>query len=316
MTERAAMGNITEHEGAREQTDPQRGSSRFSKLTAIIATVALVAVLALGFASSRLLGSDVLDISIGASLAVAYLALVALARRPSSRSRWADAQRRVDEVKSNYDSIVAVLCAALDLRDDVAHGQAKRVSELASVIAWQMGLRKEEVRRIEKAAMLHNIGKIGIADAVLAKPGPLNDAEWAEMKRHPELGHRMLQGIDFLKDAAEIVYTHHERYDGSGYPRGLKEETIPLGARIFAVVDAYDAITSYRPYRKAQPHRKAVEEIVRNSGTQFDPEVVRAFLEAEKQGLLDDGRGRRERGAGASAAGAGVGTPAVAPVSD
>jgi HD-GYP domain-containing protein (c-di-GMP phosphodiesterase class II) len=312
MTEQAAMGNIAAPKGVREETGPQRRSSRFLKLTTIIATVGLVAVLALGFASSRLLGSDVLDISIGASLAVAYFALVALTRRRSTRSWRADVQRRVDEVRSNYDSIVAVLCAALDLRDDVAHGQAKRVSELASVVAWQMGLRKEQVRRIEKAAMLHDIGKIGIADAVLAKPGPLDDAEWAEMKRHPELGYRMLQGIDFLRDAAEIVYAHHERYDGSGYPRGLEDESIPLGARIFAVVDAYDAITSYRPYRKAQPHRKAVEEIVRNSGTQFDPEVVRAFLEAEKQGLLDDSRGRRERGAGEAAAE--IGTPAVAPV--
>jgi HD-GYP domain-containing protein (c-di-GMP phosphodiesterase class II) len=312
MTEQAAMDNITAPKGVREEAEPRRGTSRFFKLTTIIATVGLVAVLALGFASSRLLGSDVLDISIGASLAVAYFALVALTRRRSTRSRRADVQRRVDEVRSNYDSIVAVLCAALDLRDDIAHGQARRVSELASVVAWQMGLRKEQVRRIEKAAMLHNIGKIGIADAVLAKPGPLDDAEWAEMKRHPELGYHMLQGIDFLKDAAEIVYAHHERYDGSGYPRGLREDSIPLGARIFAVVDAYDAITSYRPYRKAQPHRKAVEEIVRNSGTQFDPEVVRAFLEAEKQGLLDDSRGRRARGTGETAAE--VGAPAVAPV--
>jgi len=163
------------------------------------------------------------------------------------------------------------------------------------MVAWQMGLRKEEVRQIEKAAILHDIGKIGVADAVLAKPGPLDDTEWAEMRRHPELGCRMLQGIDFLRDAAEIVHSHHEHYDGSGYPRGLKGDKIPLGARIFAVVDAYDAMTSYRPYRKARPHRKAVEEIVRNSGIQFDPDVVRAFLEAEKRGLLEDERRAGER---------------------
>lgn len=314
MTEQAAMGEIGVHTSVGETAEPHRGPRHLMKLTSIIAAVALIPMLALGFASTRFLSSDVRDISIGASLAVAYLALVALTRRRSTRSQQADVQRRVDEVKSTYDSIVAVLCAALDLRDDVAHGQAKRVSELASVVAWQMGLRKEQVRRIEKAAILHNIGKIGIADAVLAKPGPLDDAEWAEMKRHPELGYRMLQGIDFLKDAAEIVYTHHERHDGSGYPRGLKGDGIPLGARIFAVVDAYDAITSYRPYRKAQPHRKAVEEIVRNSGTQFDPEVVRAFLEAEKQGLLDDNRGRQEQGRGAAAAE--VEAPAVASLPD
>lgn len=314
MTEQAAMGKIPIHTDVGETAEPQRGPRHLLKLTSIIAAVALIPILALGFASTRFLSSDVRDISIGASLAVAYLALVAFTRRRSARSQQADVQRRVDEVKSTYDSIVAVLCAALDLRDDVAHGQAKRVSELASVVAWQMGLRKEQVRRIEKAAILHNIGKIGIADAVLAKPGPLDDAEWAEMKRHPELGYRMLQGIDFLRDAAEIVYTHHERHDGSGYPRGLKGDGIPLGARIFAVVDAYDAITSYRPYRKAQPHRKAVEEIVRNSGTQFDPEVVRAFLEAEKQGLLDDRRGRQEQGKGTAAAE--VEAPAVASLPD
>jgi HD-GYP domain-containing protein (c-di-GMP phosphodiesterase class II) len=144
------------------------------------------------------------------------------------------------------------------------------------------------MRQIEKAAILHDIGKIGVADAVLAKPGPLDDSEWVEMKRHPELGHQIINEIDFLRDAAEIVYAHHEHYDGHGYPRGLKGEEIPLGARIFAVVDAYEAMTSHRPYRKALPHRKAIEEIVRNANSQFDPEVVRAFLEAEKRGLLDD----------------------------
>jgi HD-GYP domain-containing protein (c-di-GMP phosphodiesterase class II) len=124
----------------------------------------------------------------------------------------------------------------------------------------------------------------------------------------------MLQGIDFLKDATEIVYAHHEYYDGSGYPRGLKGDEIPLGARIFAVVDAYDAITSYRPYRKAQPHCKALDEIVRNSGTQFDPEVVQAFLKADKQGLLEERRwdGRR----GPETAGPDVEAAVASPVPD
>jgi putative nucleotidyltransferase with HDIG domain len=232
-----------------------------------------------------------------ATLVFLYFLLQFLVKR---RSNLIGQQRRAlesqsQELKDSYESIVAVLCAALDLRDNVTYGHAQRVSELASVVAWQMGLRKAEVRQIEKAAILHDIGKIGVADAVLAKPGPLDDAEWAEMKRHPELGCRMLQGIDFLRDAAEIVHAHHEHYDGSGYPRGLKGDKIPLGARIFAVVDAYDAMTSYRPYRKVRPHRKAVEEIVRNSGSQFDPDVVRAFLEAEKRGLLEDERRAGER---------------------
>ena len=250
--------------------------------------VALVPVLALGFASIRFLGSDIRDVAIGATLAVLSLLLVVLVGRGRVRRQDADLQEHTEELKAGYDSIVSVLCAALDLRDNVTHGHARRVSEIASVVAWQMGLRKEHLRQIEKAAILHDIGKIGVADAVLAKSGPLDDCEWAEMKRHAELGYQILSGIEFLRDAADVVYAHHERYDGSGYPRGLKGDEIPAGARIFAVVDAYDAMTTHRPYRRALPHRQAVEEIVRNSGGQFDPEVVRAFLEAEKRGLLED----------------------------
>lgn len=234
-------------------------------------------------------------ISIAVALGALYLVLVFLVRRGSNtivRQRQ-DLETRAKDLRNSYESIVAVLCAALDLRDNVTLGHAQRVSELASVVAWQLGLRKEQVRRIEKAAILHDIGKIGVADAVLSKPGPLDEGEWAEMKRHPELGYEILKGIDFLKEAAEIVYAHHEWFDGNGYPRGLKEDEIPLGARIFAVVDAYDAMTSHRPYRKAMPHKKAVADIVRNTGTQFDPQVVKAFLEAERRGLLD-GRHREE----------------------
>lgn len=227
-------------------------------------------------------------ISIGVALGFLYLVLLFLVRRGSNliRRQQADLQARSQELKSSYDSIVAVLCSALDLRDHVTHGHAQRVSELATVVAWQMGLRKEQVREIEKAAILHDIGKIGVTDAVLSKPGALTDEEWEEMRKHPELGYRILKDIDFLSDAAEIVYAHHERYDGSGYPRCLRGDEIPLGSRIFAVVDAYDAMTSHRPYRKAMSHHLAVEEVVRNSGTQFDPQVVKAFLEAERRGLI------------------------------
>ncbi len=225
------------------------------------------------------------------TLAFLYLILYILVKRRSiliGEQRQA-LQTQAAELKESYDSIVAVLCSALDLRDNVTYGHAKRVSELASMVAWLMGLREDQVRQIEKAAILHDIGKIGVADAVLSKPGALDESEWAEMRRHPELGYQILQGNDFLRSAAEVVYAHHERFDGSGYPRGLRGDDIPLGARIFAVVDAYDAMTSHRPYRKAQPHLKAIEEIARNAGGQFDPTVVRAFLEAEKRGLPDHG---------------------------
>ena len=230
-------------------------------------------------------------VSMTAALAGLYVALILIVFRMATilLGRNSDLRDRSHKLKNSYDSIVAVLCSALDLRDNVTLGQAKRLSEIASVLAHQMGLRKEQLRQIESAAILHDIGKIGVADAVLSKAGPLNEEEWLEMKRHPELGFQVLSGIDFLSEAAEVVYAHHERFDGSGYPRGLKGDEIPLGARVFAIVDAYDAMTSHRPYRKALPHHKAVEEIKRNAGTQFDPEIVRAFMDAERRGLLFEG---------------------------
>jgi HD-GYP domain-containing protein (c-di-GMP phosphodiesterase class II) len=234
-------------------------------------------------------------LSFAAVLASLYVVLAVLARRGSDliRRQATELNDSAGNVRSGYDSVVGVLCGALDLRDNVTQDQAQRVSQLAAVVAWQMGLRKEQVREIERAAILHDVGKMGLADAVLSKPGELSETEWAEMKRHPELGHEVLERVEFLREAAEIVRSHHERFDGAGYPRGLRGEEIPLGARIFAVVDAYGAMTSARPYREPVPHGKAVEEIARSSGSQFDPQVVKSFLEAEKRGLLS-GNGRDE----------------------
>ncbi|MCH8346034.1 MAG: HD-GYP domain-containing protein [Chloroflexi bacterium] len=253
-------------------------------------------------------------ISMAAVLGALYLALVILVRRRSNAISYQEAnlQNRTDELKSSYNSIIAILCAALDLHDNVSQGRSRHIAETASIVAWQMGLRKEQMRQIEKAAILHDIGKIGVADAVLAKAGPLDDSEWVEMKRHPELGHQIINEIDLLRDAAVVIHAHHERYDGRGYPRGLKGEEIPQGARIYAVVDAYVAMTSHRPYRKTLPHRKAIEELVRNANSQFDPEVVRAFLEAEKQGLLDDDPGRGRGEASFAVAGSGKRGPSAA----
>jgi putative nucleotidyltransferase with HDIG domain len=287
MAAQTVMERTAVREGAGAEP-AQRPNGRFViRLGAVFTMAALVPSLAAGFVVLAFLGGGVRDISIGAALAVLFLALMVLVRRDRARHELVELQSRTNAMKAGYESIVSVLCAALDLQDNVTQGHARRVSEIASVVAWQLGLRKKDMRKIEKAAILHDIGKIGVADAVLAKPGPLDDSEWAEMKRHPELGHQILSGIDFLRDAAEIVYAHHERYDGQGYPRALKGDAIPLGARVFAVVDAYDAMTSHRPYRKALPHQTAVDEIVRNANGQFDPDVVRAFLEAEKRGLLD-----------------------------
>jgi putative nucleotidyltransferase with HDIG domain len=191
-----------------------------------------------------------------------------------------------DELRNQYDPIIATLSGALGLQDGVTVGHGQRVSALAAAVAEQMGLRHEQIRLVEKAAILHDIGKIGIAEDVLSKTGTLTEQEWAQMRRHAELGYEVFNKIDSLSDIADIVHSHHERFDGQGYPRRIKGEEIPLGARIFAVVDAYVAMTSSRPYRKKLSHDMAVQEIVRNSLTQFDPQVVRAFMEANETGLL------------------------------
>jgi len=138
---------------------------------------------------------------------------------------------------------------------------------------------------LTQAAILHDIGKIGVADSVLSKPAALNDTEWKEIRRHPELGYELLRGFDFLKEAAEMVLAHHERYDGAGYPRGLAGEEIPYAARIFQVIDAFDAMTSRRPYRQPLSRDEALEELLRNAGTQFDSQVVDAFVEAIGDGV-------------------------------
>jgi len=185
-----------------------------------------------------------------------------------------------------YQSIMQVLCNALDMRDSATQGHSQRVARMAGLVAEEMGLAKPDVKLIEQAAALHDIGKIGVADAVLTKPGPLTDDEWVEMRRHPRLGYELVAGIEALQHAAEIIHSHHEHHDGNGYPRGLQGEDIPIGARIFSVVDSYDAMTSHRPYRRAGSHQDAIDEIVRNSGTQFDPEAVDAFLKVERAGLI------------------------------
>lgn len=180
--------------------------------------------------------------------------------------------------KRLVSAVVDVLSSALEVRDKMTHRHARRVARMSAFVARELKFPEDQVLEIEFAAALHDIGKIGVADEILRKAEPLDHDEWQEMKRHSELGYQILNGIDFLSEASEIVYSHHERYDGSGYPRGLKGEEIPLGARVFAVVDAYDAMTSRRPYREALSQDDALEEIMRNSATQFDPDVVTAFL--------------------------------------
>src|SRR3970282_882198 len=171
-----------------------------------------------------------------------------------------------------------VLSTALDIRDKMTHRHARRGAHMAAGGAREVGLAEQQGAAREHGAASTDIGKIGAADSILRKAAPLDEAEWKDMRRHSELGYEILKGIDFLRDAAEIVWAHHERYDGEGHPRGLAGEEIPLGARVFGVVDAYDAMTSRRPYRQAMSRDQACTEIERNSGTQFDPAVVEVFL--------------------------------------
>jgi putative nucleotidyltransferase with HDIG domain len=192
--------------------------------------------------------------------------------------RTAQLQQALAELEQSYDYTLEALGGALDLKDAETEGHCRRVTAYTIAIGQAMGLDPSTLRQMARGAFLHDIGKMGIPDAILRKPGPLTAEEEAIMRRHCEIGYQVLQSIPFLREAAQIVLCHQERYDGSGYPRGLRGEEIPLGARIFAVADALDAMISDRPYRKALPIDVAREEIRRCAGTQFDPQVVEVFL--------------------------------------
>ena len=181
-------------------------------------------------------------------------------------------------LERSYDITLEALGDALDLKDAETEGHSKRVTAFTIAIARAMGLPNDHIRVIARGAFLHDIGKMAIPDAILRKPGALNPEEVAIMREHCYRGYQMLKKIPFLQEACDIVYAHQERFDGTGYPRGLKGNEIPLGARMFAVADTLDAIMSDRPYRPAQPLSAARKEIEKWSGRQFDPEVVATFM--------------------------------------
>ena len=181
-------------------------------------------------------------------------------------------------VEERTSNLLDGLVSALDLRDSETQWHSRRVGRYARRLAREIGVEGRELDDVERGATLHDIGKIGVRDAVLLKPGPLDDKEWAEMRRHPALGHDILKGIGFLERARLIPLHHQERFDGTGYPQGLARDEICIGARVFAVVDTYDAITSDRPYRKCRTYEVARQEIEKFSGTQFDPAIVAAWL--------------------------------------
>ena len=187
------------------------------------------------------------------------------------------------ELEQSYDDTLEALGSALDLKDAETEGHCQRVTAFCISIAKTMPVPNPYLPVLARAAFLHDIGKMAIPDGILRKPGPLTDDEKQIMRKHCEIGYNMLIRIPFLRDAAEIVLAHQEFFDGSGYPRGLKGEQIPLGARIFTIADSLDAMISDRPYRKALPLTHAREEIRRCSGTQFDPQVVEVFLSIPEQ---------------------------------
>jgi cyclic di-GMP phosphodiesterase len=193
-------------------------------------------------------------------------------------ARTEQLRQTMSDLERSYDITLEALGDALDLKDAETEGHSKRVTAYTIAMARAMGMSAERIRVIARGAFLHDIGKMAIPDAILRKPGALNEAETTIMREHCFRGYQMLKKIPFLAEAAEIVYAHQEHFNGSGYPRGLKAEEIPLGARLFAVADTLDAITSDRPYRAAQSIAAAREEIRRHSGSQFDPAVVETFL--------------------------------------
>ena len=196
-----------------------------------------------------------------------------------------DLQRSNIELRNAYDATIEGWSYALDLRDKETEGHTQRVTELTMKLARAAGMSEEELIHVQRGALLHDIGKMGVPDQILLKPDKLTDEEWVAMRKHPVFAYEMLSRIAYLKPALSIPYCHHEKWDGTGYPRGLKGEQIPLAARLFAVVDVWDALRSDRPYRQGWPREKTLEHIQSLSGTHFDPKAVELFFKviAENQ---------------------------------
>ena len=234
---------------------------------------------------------DLPQVMIAVERALRYQALVA-AKRNYEQSLEETVRIRTGELRGlndnlnqmlealyqNYRATLRALAGALEARDVETAGHSDRVVAYSLRLGRELGLAHKELIALEQGALLHDIGKIGVRDSILLKSGALTPTEWLEMREHINFGLRIIDGIDFLSGAAPVVGSHHERYDGSGYPSGLSGDSIHINARIFAVADAFDAITSDRPYRRSAPYETARDEIVANSGRHFDPSVVKAFL--------------------------------------
>ena len=248
-----------------------------------------IAVLGLGSIATALALSALAYIvsptgAILALVAIMWLATFRIAG--SNRTELATLREQSRTSRAGYEAVIERLCGAVGIHDEINDRETQRLSRLASILVRQMRVPTEQVKIVEQAAALRDVGKQGVAQQVLDKREAFDERDWAEMKRHPEIGYQLLKEVSFLSEVADVVRAHHERYDGQGYPHRLRGESIPLGARILSVLEAFVAMTSSRSYRKTRTPEDAMQEILRNAGTQFDPEVVRAFSDVERRGLL------------------------------
>jgi HD-GYP domain-containing protein (c-di-GMP phosphodiesterase class II) len=253
----------------------EQGLRRFS-LRAFVDSVASLFPYYIGYG---LTGVGVLAASYRIGPIPALVTLAApVAIVQTATNRWMrEQQARLVEARTGFNATLISLSKAIDLRDKDTEGHCRRVVDYSLMMGRHLDFSDEELTCLCHGALLHDIGKIGVSDSILLKPGPLTEEEWAVMRTHPELGFMMVADVKQLERAREIILNHHERFDGKGYPRGLNGEAIPLGARLFTIADAFDAMVSDRPYRKGMTLPEARDEVRRCSGTQFDPICVAAF---------------------------------------
>jgi HD-GYP domain-containing protein (c-di-GMP phosphodiesterase class II) len=233
------------------------------------------------------------DASSDAEVPALHAQLVVFAREIGSlyqaeRARARELDEALQGIREMYVATMTSLAEVVEAKDPTTRGHLERTHEVGLALAERIAPELAARPEVGYGFFLHDIGKVGVPESVLCKPGPLDDEEWAVMREHPAIGAQIVSPIRFLAGAVEIVRTHHERWDGLGYPLGLRGEEIPLAARIFAIADSFDAMTSDRPYRQAMPLERALGEINRGAGTQFDPDVAYAFLDLVDDGLLLD----------------------------
>ena len=214
------------------------------------------------------------------------------------RGSESEAAPSVEKVlEATYLNTIKTLCKVLVKKDPYTRAHCQEVTHFAHMIGEELGFSQEELDVLEQAALLHDIGKVGVPDNILRKEGPLSETEWEIMRQHPDIGQELLEHIQVLHLEQKMIRHHHERWDGKGYPDGLKGKDIPLYARVLNVADSFHAMVSDRPYRKALSMDVAIEELRKNSGTQFDPEIIEAFLKALQKSGLVPGNGKKEKAA-------------------